>query len=139
MNQLIKNIALTLLVTLTATSAMAADPLPKKESALDLDALLKQLDALTKRLGSLKELFGVLQQVAGDTKSKFFNSVISAQIPNRAEFLDEMAQSMGSSSKLASIEALLFIEYTRTDEIISLPLKVVLIKSYLIPVDPPSL
>jgi biopolymer transport protein ExbB len=165
MNQLIKNIALTLLVTLTATSAMAADPLPKKESALDLDALLKQLeqgqfqqtqqnnqrekdfvakraeqdqmlrdagknrdnalrtsetletqfeenefklgdlnDALTKRLGSLKELFGVLQQVAGDTKSKFFNSVISAQIPNRAEFLDEMAQSMGSSSKLASIE-----------------------------------
>ena len=61
-------------------------------------------DALTKRLGSLKELFGVLQQVAGDTKSKFFNSVISAQIPNRAEFLDEMAQSMGSSSKLASID-----------------------------------
>ena len=165
MNQLVKNIALTLFVTLTATTAMAADPLPKKESALDLDALLKQLeegkfqqttqnnerekefiakraeqdqmlrnaakardaalqtsenlettfeenefklgdlnDALTKRLGSLKELFGVLQQVAGDTKSKFFNSVISAQIPNRAEFLDEMAQSMGSSSKLASID-----------------------------------
>ena len=44
MNQLIKNIALTLLVTLTATSAMAADQLPKKESALDLDALLKQLE-----------------------------------------------------------------------------------------------
>jgi biopolymer transport protein ExbB len=165
MNQLVKNIALTLFVTLTATAAMAADPLPKKESALDLDALLKQLeegkfqqttqnnqrekefiakraeqdqmlrdatkardtalqtsenletsfeenefklgdlnDALTKRLGSLKELFGVLQQVAGDTKSKFFNSVISAQIPNRAEFLDKMAQSMGSSSKLASID-----------------------------------
>ncbi len=61
-------------------------------------------DALTKRLGSLKELFGVLQQVAGDTKGKFLNSPISAQIPGRAEFLDEMAQSMGSSSKLASIE-----------------------------------
>ncbi|GAC32281.1 MotA/TolQ/ExbB proton channel family protein [Paraglaciecola polaris] len=165
MNQLVKNIALTLMVSLMANTAMAADPLPKKESALDLDALLKQLeqgqfqqskqntqrekdfaqqraeqdqmlrdagklrdnalttsetletqfeenefklgdlnDALTKRLGSLKELFGVLQQVAGDTKSKFFNSVISAQIPNRAEFLDEMAQSMGSSSKLASID-----------------------------------
>ncbi|GAB3028310.1 MotA/TolQ/ExbB proton channel family protein [Bowmanella dokdonensis] len=61
-------------------------------------------EALTTRLGSLKELFGVLQQVAGDTKGKFQNSVISAQIPGRAAFLDELAQSMGSSSKLASIE-----------------------------------
>ena len=60
--------------------------------------------ALDNRMGSLKELFGVLQQVAGDTKSKFQNSVISAQIPGRAEFLDNMAQEMGKSSKLASIE-----------------------------------
>lgn len=59
--------------------------------------------ALDARLGSLKELFGVLQQVAGDTKNKFSNSVISAQIPGRSEFLDEMAQSMGQSTKLASI------------------------------------
>jgi biopolymer transport protein ExbB len=61
-------------------------------------------DAMNKRLGSLKELFGVLQQVSGDTKSKFQNSIISAQIPGRAEFLDNLAQSMGASSKLASIE-----------------------------------
>ena len=61
-------------------------------------------EALTKRLGSLKELFGVLQQVSGDTKNKFYNSVISAQIAGRSEFLDGLAQSMGSSSKLASIE-----------------------------------
>ncbi len=60
--------------------------------------------ALDTRLGSLKELFGVLQQVAGDTKNKFYNSVVSAEIGGRAEFLDELAQSMGSSSKLASIE-----------------------------------
>ncbi len=60
--------------------------------------------ALDTRLGSLKELFGVLQQVAGDTKSKFQNSVVSAQIPGRADFLDNMAQAMGKSSKLASIE-----------------------------------
>ncbi|MCF2948280.1 MotA/TolQ/ExbB proton channel family protein [Paraglaciecola aquimarina] len=61
-------------------------------------------EAMNKRLGSLKELFGVLQQVSGDTKSKFQNSIISAQIPGRAEFLDNLAQSMGASSKLASIE-----------------------------------
>jgi biopolymer transport protein ExbB len=61
-------------------------------------------DALTKRLGSLKELFGVLQQVAGDTRGKLQSSIISAQIPGRGEFLDNLAQSMGASSKLASIE-----------------------------------
>ena len=67
-------------------------------------ALANQTDALNKRLGELKELFGVLQQVAGDTKSKFQNSVISSQISGRDVFLDEFAQSMGSTSKLASIE-----------------------------------
>lgn len=66
--------------------------------------LANKTDALDKRLGELKELFGVLQQVSGDTQSKFQTSVISAQIPNRGEFLNEFAQSMGSSSKLASIE-----------------------------------
>lgn len=67
-------------------------------------ALANKQETLNKRLGELKELFGVLQQVAGDTKSKFQNSVISAQIPGRGVFLDQFAQSMGSSSKLASIE-----------------------------------
>lgn len=61
-------------------------------------------EALSKRLGSLKELFGVLQQVSGDTKSKFQNSLISAELPGRDVFLDELAQSMGTSSKLASID-----------------------------------
>jgi len=66
--------------------------------------LANKTEALNNRLGELKELFGVLQQVSGDTRSKFQTSVISAQIPNRGQFLDEFAQSMGSSSKLASIE-----------------------------------
>lgn len=66
--------------------------------------LANQSDALDKRLGELKELFGVFQQVSGDTRSKFQTSVVSAQIPGRGAFLDEFAQSMGSSSKLASID-----------------------------------
>lgn len=61
-------------------------------------------EALNKRLGSLKELFGVLQQVAGDTNSQFQNSIISAQYPNRGEFLENLAKKMGTSSQLASIE-----------------------------------
>ena len=67
-------------------------------------ALANKTEALNKRLGELKELFGVLQQVAGDTRSKFQTSVVSAQYPDRGKFLDEFAQSMGSSSKLASID-----------------------------------
>ncbi|TQV88680.1 MotA/TolQ/ExbB proton channel family protein [Aliikangiella coralliicola] len=61
-------------------------------------------EALNKRLGSLKELFGVLQQVAGDTNSKFTTSVVSAEYPGRGEFLTNLAEKMGSSSELASIE-----------------------------------
>lgn len=61
-------------------------------------------DTLSKRMGSLKELFGVLQQVAGDSSNKFTTSVVSAQIPGRGQFMDELAQKMGSTSKLASIE-----------------------------------
>jgi biopolymer transport protein ExbB len=95
--------------------AMLDDVNNQRNTALTLSAKLEkdfadnevklanQADALDKRLGELKELFGVLQQVSGDTRSKFQTSVISAQIPNRGEFLDEFAQSMGSSSKLASI------------------------------------
>jgi len=67
-------------------------------------SISNKTDALNKRMGELKELFGVLQQVAGDTRSKFQTSPISAQLPNRGQFLDEFAQSMGSTSKLASIE-----------------------------------
>ncbi|EKE87611.1 MotA/TolQ/ExbB proton channel family protein [Idiomarina xiamenensis] len=61
-------------------------------------------DTLTQRMGSLKELFGVLQQVANDAASQFQNSVISAQYPGRSEQLTQLAEKMGSSSKLASIE-----------------------------------
>jgi biopolymer transport protein ExbB len=96
--------------------AMLNDIKTKRNSAIELSAKLEgdfadneiqlanKTDALNNRLGELKELFGVLQQVAGDTRSKFQTSVISAQIPNRGEFLNDFAQSMGSSSKLASIK-----------------------------------
>lgn len=61
-------------------------------------------ETLSKRMGSLKELFGVLQQVAGDSSNKFATSVVSSELKNRGDFMDELAQKMGSSSKLASIE-----------------------------------
>jgi biopolymer transport protein ExbB len=60
-------------------------------------------ETLAKRLGSLRELFGVLQQVSGDTQGIFEGSIVSAEYPGRSEWLSEFAQSMGKSSKLASI------------------------------------
>jgi len=67
------------------------------------DIAAKQ-EILSKRLGSLRELFGVLQQVAGDTQGVFEGSIVSAQLPGRGEWLGEFAQSMGKSTKLATIE-----------------------------------
>ena len=61
-------------------------------------------DILSKRLGSLRELFGVLQQVSGDTRGVFEGSIISAEYPNRGDWLGQFAADMGQSSKLASIE-----------------------------------
>ncbi|MDZ7641240.1 MAG: MotA/TolQ/ExbB proton channel family protein [Desulfurivibrio sp.] len=69
------------------------------------ERLIAELEEqLSSRLGSLRELFGVLQQVAGDTQGVIGNSIISAEFPGREQWLSDFAQSMGRSSKLASIE-----------------------------------
>ncbi|MBL4741955.1 MAG: hypothetical protein JKY35_03410 [Idiomarina sp.] len=69
------------------------------------EARLAELENnLEQSMGSLKELFGVLQQVTSDAAGKFQNSVISAQFPGRAEQLSALAEKVGNSSKLPSIE-----------------------------------
>ena len=69
------------------------------------EAQIGQLtEALDKRLGSLRELFGVLQEVSGDTRGLFEGSIISAQYPDRGDFLGELAAKMGTASQLASID-----------------------------------
>lgn len=61
---------------------------------------------LDERMGNLKELFGVIQQVGGDLKGTFRNSLISSQFPDRGQFLSDLIDKAGSSSKLPSIEEL---------------------------------
>jgi biopolymer transport protein ExbB len=61
-------------------------------------------EQLNNRLGSLRELFGVLQQVSGDARGLFDNSLTNIEYPERSNFLTALAQKMGSSSELASIE-----------------------------------
>lgn len=87
------------------------------------EEIAEKQESLARRLGSLRELFGVLQQVSGDTQGVFEGSIVSAQYPGRGEWLGEFAQSMGKSSKLATIEeierlwGLLQEEMTRSGEI----------------------
>ena len=59
---------------------------------------------LAERLGDLKELFGVLQQAAGDARGNFETSLTQAQYPDRAEWLTEFAQKMGSTTRMPTLE-----------------------------------
>ncbi|MEX2481026.1 MAG: MotA/TolQ/ExbB proton channel family protein [Gammaproteobacteria bacterium] len=87
--------------------------------------------ALQERLGSLKELFGVLQQAAGDARGQFENSLTHVQFPDRIEFLDDLAQKMGQTSRLASIEEIerlwfeLQREMTETGKVVRFPAKII--------------
>jgi biopolymer transport protein ExbB len=64
---------------------------------------INQVNALLKeREGNLGELFGVTRQVAGDTANVMEQSIISAQYPDREEFL----RSLASAKTLPSITEL---------------------------------
>ena len=47
---------------------------------------------LDERLGNLGELFGVVRQVAGDMRATMNDSMVSAQLPGRAEFFANLAE-----------------------------------------------
>jgi len=92
---------------------------------VDLEAALKE------RLGSLKELFGVLQQASGDARGQFENSLTQVQFPDRGEFLTELAQKMGQTSRLASLEEIerlwfeLQREMTESGKVVRFPATVI--------------
>jgi biopolymer transport protein ExbB len=68
---------------------------------ISLADLRLQLEA---RMGSLKELFGVLQQAAGDARGNFEGSLTNIEYPERSAFLTSLAEKMGSTTELASLE-----------------------------------
>ncbi len=75
--------------------------LSAKFDASELE-LARLEDLTTQRLGTLGELFGVVRQVAGDGSSILYNSLISAQFPNRDQFFSSLAK----AKALPSIEQL---------------------------------
>jgi biopolymer transport protein ExbB len=88
-------------------------------------------NALKERLGSLKELFGVLQQSSGDARGQFENSPTEVQFPDRGRFLTELAQKMGQTSRLASLEEIerlwfeLQREMTESGKVVRFPATVI--------------
>jgi len=47
---------------------------------------------LAERMGNLGELFGVVRQSAGDVQAALDDSMVTAQLPGRTEFLSELGQ-----------------------------------------------
>ena len=85
------------------------------DNDLKLAALREQRD---KRLGSLKELFGHLTGTAGDLRAKIDQSIVSAQIPGRTEFLDGLIEKMSSDTMLPSIEDIEKLWYEQQREMV---------------------
>jgi biopolymer transport protein ExbB len=86
-----------------------------RDNDIKLAALREQRD---KRLGSLKELFGHLTGTAGDLRAKLNQSIVSAQIPGRTEFLDDLIDKMSSDTKLPSIEDIEKLWYEQQREMV---------------------
>lgn len=91
---------------------MIAERARQEQRSERLEAAFKtneeELNALRERLaeelGDLKELFGVIQQTAGEAEANFKTSITSAQFDGRSEKLSAMAQKMGQSNELISME-----------------------------------
>jgi biopolymer transport protein ExbB len=85
----------------------------------DNDLVLGQLrEQRDKRLGSLKELFGHLTGAAGDVREKLKGSIVSAQIPARTNFLDELIEKMSNDTQLPSIEDIEKLWYEQQREMV---------------------
>ncbi|WP_062061696.1 MotA/TolQ/ExbB proton channel family protein [Cellvibrio sp. OA-2007] len=77
--------------------------LEKKYQEQDILVAAKKVQ-LNERLGSMKELFGHLTSTAGDLRATLETSIVSAQHPNRGEFLETLIEKMTSSTSLPDIE-----------------------------------
>ena len=91
------------------------------------DRLGELRDQLDERAASLGELFGVVRQVARDTAGLLENSLVSAQLGERAAFL----YAVGESRELPSLDELerlwvgLLEEMTQSGRVVQFPTTVV--------------
>ena len=94
-----------------AEKAQAAAEARSKALSAEFDNNEKEINEVTtllkQREGNLGELFGVTRQVAGDTANVMEQSIISAQYPDREEFLRSLASAKTLPS-IAELERLWF-------------------------------
>jgi len=103
------------------SSALSAAFDANEKKLADLQA---QLDA---RAGNLGEMFGVVRQVANDFSSVVHNSIISAQYPEREEFISKLAtaKSLPSMQDMERFWFELQREMTETGNIVKFKTQVV--------------
>ena len=107
-----------------------ADATSQRLSA-QFDANEREITALTEQLANraatLGELFGVTRQVAGDSATVFQQSMISAQYPEREEFLRTLAgaKELPSLVELERLWSELFTEIAATGEVVKYSTKIV--------------
>ncbi len=109
----------------------AAEDARSKALSAQFDANEKKLTELQALLdakgGNLGELFGVTRQVAGDVSSVLFNSMITAQYPERDELVAKMAKakSLPSIDQLEKLWFEMQREATETGRVVKFKTKVV--------------
>lgn len=79
--------------------------------------IVEKQEQLKERLGALTELFGHLTAAAGDLSSNLDVSLVSAQYPDRGEFLGGLIDKMSTSDRLPSIEEIERVWYEMLREI----------------------
>jgi biopolymer transport protein ExbB len=92
------------------------------------DKEINSLDALLRdRTGNLGELFGVTRQVAGDAVSALHQSLVSAELPEREEFLRKLAdaKALPSITELERLWYELQREMTESGKVARVKTKVV--------------
>ena len=112
------------------TQERRSETLEGRFSANELE-ISRLNQALNDSLGELRELFGVVQLVAGDAASQFDNSLTAVQYPDRRDFLLRLAERMGQTARIASVDEIerlwfeLQREATELGRVARMPLEVV--------------
>lgn len=114
-----------------AKAELKAEQQRSKDLAAQFSANEKKLaemeEKLTLAVGNMGEMFGVVRQVAGDARSRFQTSVISAQYPGRDVEMGKLAESK-KLPEMKQLEDLWFAlqkEMTASGEIVTFPAKVI--------------
>ncbi len=81
-------------------------------------AVVAKQQQLREKLGTLSELFGHLTSSAGDLARNLENSLVSAQYPDREDFLKELIEKMSQSDKLPSIAEIERVWYELNREMV---------------------